>query len=253
MTSEWDLEQDVATYSTIDGIDGIGIWRNELDEVGLDRAVEILDSSSLTVTSLISARGFTEDYEEAIEDGRRAIQQAAAIGAPQLLVLTGPRIGVSTVEADDIAREALEALAPEAADAGITLAFEPIHPLDAACYSSTVTLGQAEEVVRSVPQTGLLFDTWNSWWEPDIEQTLERVSDTLVGVQIADWRSGRVDPRDRALPGEGVVPLQSLIDVIESTGYDGWYELEVITGRYEPDEYETMLRDAVGTMEEYLS
>lgn len=251
-TAEWSFEEDVRAYSEIEGIDGIGVWRETLaaSDLSPQEARSRLDDAGLTACSLIFAGGFTDDFESAIADAREALETAAVLGAPVLLVVAGPRLGVSVSEGDRRTREALERLAPAAREAGVTLALEPIHPIKIAEYSSVVTLSQAADIVAAIDGAGLMLDIWNSWWEPDLPQEIEATAD-IAAVQIGDFRAEGA-PLDRAPPGEGIVPLAEVVSTLEDEGYDGWYEVELFTDRYEPDEYHELLERCVSGMEELL-
>jgi sugar phosphate isomerase/epimerase len=169
-----------------------------------------------------------------------------------LLVVAGPRIGVSPAEGGRLAQEALEALAPDAREAGVTLALEPIHPIKIAEYSTVVTLAEARDAVAGIDGTGLLLDIWNSWWEPDLVAELPEVADEVAGVQISDFRAGD-DPMDRAPPGEGIAPLGEIVGALERSGYEGWYEVELFTERYDPSAYPDLIETCVSGTARLLS
>ena len=253
-TAEWSFEEDVRAYGDAPGVDGIGVWREKLaaSEYSPAAARERLESAGLEACSLLFAGGFTEDFEAGLADARDAIRTAERLGAPVLLVVAGPRIGVSPAEGGRLAREAIEELAPDARAAGVTLALEPIHPIKVAEYSTVVTLAQARDAVVGVDGAGLMLDIWNSWWEPDLIEELSRAADEVAAVQVADFRA-EDDPLDRAPPGEGIVPLGEIVAALEGAGYDGWYEIELFTERYEPAAYPALIEACVSGTERLLS
>ena len=254
-TAEWSFTEDVQAYSDLPGVDGIGVWREKLaaSELSAEAARDRLDSAELEACSLIFAGGFTEDFDEQIADARDAIRTAEILGAPVLLVVAGPRIGISAAEGDRLARNALEALAPTARDAGVTLALEPIHPIKITEYSTVVTLSQAREVVQDIDGAGILLDIWNSWWEPDLDEEIMATGDEITAVQVGDFRAESDDPLDRTVPGEGVIPLGSVVETLDDTGYDGWYEIELFTERYERGQYPELIERCVSGLEGCLS
>lgn len=253
-TAEWSFEEDVRAYGDAPGVDGIGVWREKLaaSEYSPAAARERLDRAGLKACSLLFAGGFTEDFEAGLADAREAIRTAEILGAPVLLVVAGPRIGISPAEGDRLAREALEELAPDAREAGVTLALEPIHPIKVAEYSTVVTLAGAHDAVDGIDGSGLMLDIWNSWWEPDLLEDLQSAADEIAAVQIADFRAGE-DPLDRAPPGEGIAPLEEIIATLEGAGYDGWYEIELFTEQYEPPGYPALIEECVSETERLLS
>jgi sugar phosphate isomerase/epimerase len=253
-TAEWSFEEDVRAYSEAPGVDGIGVWREKLaaSEYSPAAARERLDRAGLEACSLLFAGGFTEDFEAGLADAREAIRTAERLGAPVLLVVAGPRIGVSPAEGGRLAQEALAELAPDAREAGVTLALEPIHPIKIAEYSTVVTLAEARDAVAGIDGTGLLLDIWNSWWEPDLVAELPEVADEVAGVQISDFRAGD-DPMDRAPPGEGIAPLGEIVGALERSGYEGWYEVELFTERYDPSAYPDLIETCVSGTARLLS
>jgi sugar phosphate isomerase/epimerase len=248
-TAEWGFEEDVERYGETDGVEGIGVWRDKLAAYDGDAtdAASLIDDAGLDVCSLIFAGGFTDEdeFEASINDAEAAIEDAATLGAPVLMVLAGPRLGVGAEEGDELVREALERLAPTVREAGVELALEPLHPVDATRFSSVVTLSQALSLVDGIEGAGVMYDTWNTWWDPEVFDGIERAGDDVAAVHVADWRHPSDDPRDRAPPGEGVAPLTELLTAVEAAGYEGWYEVELFTEQYEPDEYPELLERCV--------
>jgi len=255
-TAEWSFEEDVAGYGDAEGVEGIGVWRDKLAEFDGDttEAAALVEEAGLDVCSLIFAGGFTDDFEEGLADAKEAIADAEALGAPVLLVLGGPRLGVDIEEGDRLVREALEALAPVARDAGVELALEPLHPVDATRFSTVVTMSQALDLVEGIDGAGVMYDTWNTWWDPEVYAGIERAGEAgaLSAVHVADWRHPSDQPRDRAVPGEGAAPLPELLGAVESAGYGGWYEVELFTEQYEPDEYPELIERCVAGTREVL-
>lgn len=248
-TAEWSFEEDVEAYGSADGVDGIGIWRDKLaaSDLSVDQAADRLDAVGLEAASLIFAGGFTdrEAFEEQVADAETAIDDAATLGAPVLLVIGGPRLGVSAEEGNTLVREALEALAPAARTAGVTLALEPLHPVDITRFSTVVTLDQALDLVEGLDGVGVFVDSWNVWWDPSALPAIEAAGDDVAAVHLADWRHHADDPRDRAPPGAGVAPLEEFVEALRVAGYDGWYEVELFTESYATAEYPDLIDDCI--------
>lgn len=255
-TAEWGFEEDVEYYGATAGVDGIGVWRDKLAafDGSTGRAAELIDDAGLSVTSLIFAGGFTDSvaFDDQIEDAKLAIEDAKTLGAPVLLVLTGPRVDGNVAAADKAVSEALRQLAPVAKEAGVTLALEPLHPVDATRFSSTVTVDQALDVVEEIDDVGLMYDTWNTWWDPALESAIERAGEEIAAVHIADWAEESGGPRDREVPGRGEAPLSQIVKMIEAVGYDGWYEVELFAEQYERSEYPDLLKSCVEGTKEVL-
>jgi sugar phosphate isomerase/epimerase len=255
-TAQWSFEEDVEQYGKTEGVDGIGVWRDKLAAFdGTTReAADLIDDAGLSSSSLIFAGGFTdpEEFDGQIADAKRAIADAQTLGAPVLLVLAGPRLGGGTATIDESVRQALDALAPVARDAGITLALEPLHPIDVTRFSSVVTMDQALDIVDGIDGVGLMYDTWNTWWEPELAAGIDRAGSNLAAVQLADWSEQSGGPRDREAPGRGEAPLEEIVDMLGDAGYEGWYEVELFCEQYDESAYPDLLTACVDGTREVL-
>jgi sugar phosphate isomerase/epimerase len=117
-----------------------------------------------------------------------------------------------------------------AGDHGVRLAVEPLSPILMNTDTFICTFAHAKRIIESVdhPQFGLFLDVWHIWEEPDAVESIAQFGPKIFGVHVNDWH----DPRafgDRALPGEGKIPLVPLLKAIRKTGYDGAYTLEVFS------------------------
>lgn len=119
-------------------------------------------------------------------------------------------------------------LAEIAGSKNIRLALEPV------CFSSFSSLQDAVEVVMAVgcDKAGLVLDTWHLWvngTQPEDIIALE--PHIILNAHLADSkpRIGKWWTNDdrHALPGEGVVPLEEYVNAIKTTGYNGWWTVEV--------------------------
>jgi len=91
-TKPWNIEQCVKNYSAA-GIHGITVWRNVLENQNLQETKKLLDDHEMTVVSVARGGFFPsvekEKREAAIQDNLWAIEQAAAIGAPSIVLVCG--------------------------------------------------------------------------------------------------------------------------------------------------------------------
>jgi sugar phosphate isomerase/epimerase len=255
-TAEWGFEADVDHYGETEGVDGIGIWRDKLAafDGDVDDAADLVEAAGLDVCSLIFAGGFTDasEFEAQIADTKQAIEDAAALGAPVLMLLAGPRLGVGVDDGNQLVRDAIEAVAPTAREHGVELALEPLHPVDATRYSTVTTIHQALDIVEGIDGAGIMYDTWNTWWDPQVQPGIERAGGDIAAVHVADWMHPNENPRDREVPGQGEAPLTELLSAVEDAGYEGWYEVELFTEQYDPAEYPALLERCVTGAREVL-
>jgi sugar phosphate isomerase/epimerase len=215
------------------GVTGAGLWREEVQEYGLANAAALMRDAGLSVTSLCRGGFFQQDGWR--DENRRAIDEAAALGAPVLVLVSG---GLPPGSRDiDAARahvgKALGALVPHALDAGVRLAVEPLHPMYASDRCVVSTLKQALDLAAPYPSAavGAVVDTYHLWWDDDVWEQITRAGreDRIACFQVADW----ITPLPagvlvgRGLPGSGCVELRRFREAVEAAGYTGPIEVEV--------------------------
>lgn len=214
------------------GIRRIGVWRRKLEDFGVDRAVEVLRDHAVAVSSVSWGGGFTGanglSFDEAVDDTRTAIFQAARLRAHALTIVSGGRAGHIHSHARRLLLDGLAATVEIAAEHRITLALQPM----AAEYSNEWTfldsLREALEIVRAFdhPFLGLAVGTCHIWQQDEILELLEASAPCVATVQMSDWTHQREDDR-RRLPGEGSVPLQAMVRALQRGGYRGDFEIDV--------------------------
>jgi len=174
----------------------------------------------------------------------RAIEQAARIGAPGVLVRTGPLGDVPIDEADRRCTDWLAANGAIAASHGVRLMLEPIFPL-LRSFSYVHTLEHALRLVADTEGAGVCVDLGHLWWDPELLDDFRANVDRVVTVQVTDVETAALaDFRyEREQLGRGDVPLQHLLGEIEAAGYRGSYEIEILV-RIPRDERVALVRDA---------
>lgn len=228
------------------GVQAIGLWREPVHEVGLATAAQMLTDSGLRFTTHCRSGFFTMPEGPArrasIDDNRVAIDEAAtlaAAGAPgstAILVLVAgglPEGSRDLIGARERVRDAIGELAPYAADAGVTLAIEPLHPMYASDRCVVSTLGQALDIAVDFDPAvvGATVDTFHIWWDPDVLASIARAGaeGRIATYQVCDWKTPLAADvlLSRHYPGDGVIDFASLTQAVEATGYDRDIEVEI--------------------------
>ncbi|WP_193107129.1 sugar phosphate isomerase/epimerase [Brachybacterium sp. FME24] len=221
------------------GIDAVGLWRQDVEEIGLDALRRRTDDAGLRVSSLCRG-GFLTAADDAarsasLDENRRAIDETAALGAPTLVMVVG---GI-TQEDKDIAgarsrvAENIAALAPYAEAAGVTLSLEPMHPMFTADRAVIATLDQALDIAEGTgcAAVGVIVDTYHVWWDPALEQAIARAgaSGRLLGYQVCDWNLPLApNPLfSRRYMGDGYIDFPSITRMVTDAGYTGDIEVEI--------------------------
>ncbi|MFH9068076.1 sugar phosphate isomerase/epimerase family protein [Streptomyces alboflavus] len=223
------------------GVRGVGLWREPVQEYGVEAAAKLVRGAGLTVTTLCRG-GFLTARDpagraRALADNRAAVDEAATLGTDTLVLVSG---GLPAGDRDrdlPAARErvadALTELAPHAAARGVRLAVEPLHPMYAADRCVVSTLTQALDLAERFPadQVGVCADTYHIWWDDQAPTALTRAATTgrLHALQLADWTTplphGVLTGRGQL--GDGTVDFRFWRSLAESAGFTGPIEVEL--------------------------
>jgi sugar phosphate isomerase/epimerase len=77
--------------------------------------------------------------------------------------------------------------------------------------------------------------------------------DLLRLVQVSDYVIGTLRTPDRAVPGDGDIPLARIIGQLLEAGYDGVFDIELIGPRIEEEGYQHAVPRAVEQVEALLA
>jgi sugar phosphate isomerase/epimerase len=224
------------------GIRAIAPWRDQIAAVGLDAAARIVREEGLQVTGLCRGGFFpaadAPGRRAAIDDNRRAVDEAAALNADCLVLVVGglPAGSRDIAGARAMVMEGIAAVLPDAIAAGVPLAIEPLHPMYAADRACVNTLRQALEICDALdPQKtgalGIALDVYHCWWDPELEaQALRAGPKRLLAHHICDWLVPTRDMlTDRGMMGDGVIDLPAIRRMVEAAGFSGPQEVEIFS------------------------
>ena len=239
-TKPWSIERAAESYARA-GIRGITVWRDALVDRNVERTGDMLRSHGLSVVSLCRGGFFPykddKAQKDAWDDNRRAIDQAAALGAPLVVLVCGALPDQSLERSRRHIREGIEAVLPYAEARGIRLAIEPLHPMYADSRSAINTLSQANDMAIALgsASVGVAVDVYHVWWDPSLEFEIQRAgrAGKLFAFHVCDWKSPTRDLLlDRGLPGEGCIDIRRIRRSMEKAGFDGWIEVEIFSEAY---------------------
>jgi sugar phosphate isomerase/epimerase len=243
----WSLEQLLAGCARA-GISAISPWRDIVQACGVERAGKLIRDHGMTVTGLCRGGMFpgADDAgrRAALDDNRRAIDEAAAIGAQCLVLVVGglPKGSRDIADARKQVRDALAALLPYARQAKIPLAIEPLHPMFAADRACVNTLAHANDLCDELGDgAGVAVDVYHVWWDPDLAQQIARAGKRILAYHVNDWLVPTTELLlDRGMMGDGVIDLRAIRGMVEATGYAGHCEVEILSAenwwKRDPDE-----------------
>jgi len=239
---QWNLAQMIEGCARHE-IRGIAPWRDQVAQMGLLQASKSIRANGLTVTGLCRGGFFTaKDWKD---DNLRAIEEAHALGAQCLILVVGGLSAGSKdlIAARNLVKEGIAAILPEARKAGVPLAIEPLHPMQAAERACVNTLEQALDLCDSLGDgIGVAVDVYHVWWDPKLESQIRRAGKKrILAYHICDWLVPTRDLlNDRGMMGDGVIDLPRIRSWVEGAGYAGFHEVEIFSEldwwKRDPDE-----------------
>ena len=248
-TFRWTFEQDVLNYAAA-GIPAIGVWRQKLSDCGEARGIELLAESGMKVSHLFWAGGFTgsdgRSFRASVDDAAEALRTAHALSTGALVVYSGARAGHTFNHARRLIREALKELGPLAAELGVVLAVEPMHPECATEFTFITDVDEALDLLGAVggEQVKIVFDTYHLGQDRGILDRIPEIAPHVAIVQLGDAREPPTGEQNRCRLGDGGIPLKEIVDALADAGYDGFYDVELLGEEIETIDYHALLDHA---------
>jgi sugar phosphate isomerase/epimerase len=221
------------------GVPGVGLWREPVQSYGVEATAKLVRDAGLAVTTLCRGGFFTAidpaERAAALDDNRRAIDEAATLGTEVLVLVSGglPAGSTDLHGARERIADALAELGPYAEQHGVRLAIEPLHPMYAADRCVVSTLTQALDLAERFPahQVGVTVDTYHIWWDDNAAAQIARAGagGRIHTFQLADWTTplpaGVLNGRGQL--GDGSIDMREWKGHVEAAGYTGPIEVEL--------------------------
>jgi sugar phosphate isomerase/epimerase len=234
---QWKLPEAVAAAAR-HGFAGVAPWRDMVAETGVAESARVFKGSGLRVTGYcrggLFAAGGADKFQQAVDDTKRMIDEAAAIGAECIVVIGG---GLAPGSRDLPAARAmfvagLAAVLPHARACRVPLALEPMHPMYAADRGCVTTLKEMLDIADTLGNDGLgiAVDNYHVWWDPELARELARAGKRIIAHHICDWLVPTKHLlTDRGMMGDGVIDFPAIRRMVEAAGYRGIQEIEIFS------------------------
>jgi sugar phosphate isomerase/epimerase len=233
------------------GIRSVCPWRDQVASAGLASVARHLKDAGLGLSGYCRGGFFpaaeAAGLRAALDDNRRAVDEAKTLGAPCLVLVVGALPGAlqGRPAHNDIALaraqvvDGIAATLAYARQVGMPLAIEPLHPMQAADRACINTTEHALDICDALDasQTGALgvaIDVYHTWWDPKLESQIARAGhERLLAYHVCDWLLPTRDLlNDRGMMGDGIVELQKIRGFVEAAGYAGPAEVEIFSERW---------------------
>ena len=247
------------------GVPGVGLWREPVQSYGLDATAKLVRDAGLAVTTLCRGGFFTAldpaERARALDDNRRAVDEAATLGTDTLVLVSGglPAGSKDLHGARERIADALGELGPYAEERGVRLAIEPLHPMFASDRCVVSTLTQALDLAERFPaqQVGVTVDTYHIWWDDRAPAQIARAGagGRIHTFQLADWTTPLPEGvlNGRGQIGDGAIDMREWKAYVEAAGYTGPIEVELFNdGLWARDGREVLAETAARFVEHVL-
>ncbi len=227
------------------GFGGIAPWRRDVeggDAAAIGRRIR---DAGLKVTgycrSTYLPAATRAEFLANIDDNRRAISDAARLGAFSFFMVVGCQpTGSKDIEgAREQVAEGTATLLEHAKNLGVRLALEPLHPVYAADRSCLTSLAEALDLCERIepssaksPWLGVGLDVYHLWWDYQLATQIARAgaSRRIFGFHVNDWLNPTRDIlNDRGMMGDGVIDIPRIRATAEGSGYAGLVEVEIFS------------------------
>ncbi len=243
------------------GIRAISPWRDQVTAIGLDRTAALVRERGLQLSGYCRGGMFpamdAAGRRLALDDNRRAIDEAKTLDATCLVLVVGSLPGAlaGTPQTKDLfaarrdVHDGIAATLEYAKSAGMPLAIEPLHPMYAADRACVNTIEQAldlcdaidprpassssNDALAPLAPLGVAVDVYHVWWDPKLEAQITRAGrDRLHALHVCDWLVPTKDLlNDRGMMGDGVIDIPRIRGWVEDAGFAGYSEVEIFSNQ----------------------
>jgi sugar phosphate isomerase/epimerase len=230
------------------GIRAISPWRDQVHAAGLAKVSQLVRTHGLALSGYCRGGMFpaadAAGLQATRDDNRRAVDEAAELGAPCLVLVVGGLPGALQGRAahKDIAlaraqvRDGIAELLEYAKQARMPLAIEPLHPMYAADRACVNTMEHALDLCDELDPgrsgaLGVAVDVYHVWWDPKLQQQIARAGkERLLAFHVCDWLTPTTDLlNDRGMMGDGVIDIPRIRGWVEAQGFAGYSEVEIFS------------------------
>lgn len=162
-----------------------------------------------------------------------AIEIAGTLGARSIYMVTGAR---GSLDWESAAARFADLVAPclaSAADSRVQLLVENAPAFNADRHMAH-TLADTI-LLAEIAGIGLCLELHACWAEAGLKRLIRQALPITGLVQVSDYVLGDRCTPCRAVPGDGVIPIERLLGDVLDAGYEGVFDLELVGPRIEAE------------------
>jgi sugar phosphate isomerase/epimerase len=229
--------EDVSVFGKV-GAEGIGIIENKISDY--DLSLRLVQASGLEVSSFFPACSSIlpeqpgeqpADPESRIQLLCDSIRRMRPFSPSSCFISTGPAGSYTPAQAYEIVVSGIRRASAVAAECEMRLALELLHPSLSSIFGFVNSIPAGIELMEAVdhPNFGLTIDAWHLGSPPTLLTDIRQNAASIIAIHVNDRRSPTRSWCDRVLPGDGIADLPGIFASLKDGGFEGWYELEVLS------------------------
>jgi sugar phosphate isomerase/epimerase len=247
-SARWDVAEDLEWWGS-DGITNVGVSLRKLEAFGLDRGARQIADAGLRVTNLLGL-GFdlSTPVDWPAHQGRllAAVEAAKVMRAESFVLTTGSARSLTWEAAADSLEAAIGPVLGACRAAGIPFLIEHTNSLRVD-VGFVHTLRDVVDLARRLG-VRVLMECNACWAERGLAGTIAAGIDVIALVQVSDFVIGTHGTPDRAVPGDGDIPLARVLGQVEGAGYAGVFDLELLGPRIEAEGYRSAVARSIDAL-----
>lgn len=249
----WSFDDDLRFWES-EGIDHVGLSFRKVEAAGAPQAVAALADRGIRVSNVVEL-GWWDLADRSTWPRQQdrllaAVEVARPFGAC-LVLTTGPAGDLEWDAAADAFREAVAPVSAAARDAGVPVTVEPTSPMRLD-LSFVTAFRDGVDLARRIDAL-VCMEVNSCFAERDLAGSIAAAGDLLAHVQVSDFVIGSPCTPDRAVPGDGDIPLARILRWVLATGYEGAFEVEMVGPRIDAEGYDAAIRRSVAWMDQLLA
>ena len=249
------LGEDLEFWSAA-GISKVGIPMSKLDAAGRDAGIRHILDADLQICHVVAVQAFDLFDPAAWERQRQALAEvvdvARALSSERLCITAGPPGPLLADEAAEAFTSALRPVLDYAQGHGIPIAVEHNHVV----RRDLSFLNTLRDAIAYARPTGVKVcaEVQNFWVEYDLRRTIREGMDVIDLVQISDWvMTDSAVPPNRAVLGDGDIPLERIMAWFLEAGYRGAFDIELVGPRIDKEGYQSAVTRSVRWLTDALN